>query len=185
MRFLRGLPILLLAALACRARTPPPSNPGSDCGTPMGRTRSCAITLSGALSSRVSCSVEPVYEGLNDEFLLRLSVESSSPERVGGPVSVAVGFRGQPRIATYRNTDPGAKSMMYAYSSTYLEEWSETVAGPGSPQGKHALTLTSLGTPFCLSSSKAYPQMQGTLDATLPASPGSPAAGTVSLRATF
>jgi len=185
MRLLRALPILSLAALACGARTPPPSNPPSDCGNPVGRTRSCAITLSGALTSRVSCSIEPVYEGLNDEFLLHLTVESSSPERVGGPVSVAVGFRGQPHIATYRNTDPGAKSVMYAYSSTYLEEWSETVAGPGAPQGKHALTITSVGTPFCLSSSKAYPQIRGTLDATLPASPGSGGAGTVSLRATF
>ena len=185
MRLFRALPILLLAALACRARTPPPPNPGSDCGTPAVRNRSCAISLSGALSSRVSCSVEPVYEGLNDEFLLRLSVESSSPERVGGPVTVAVGFRGQPRVATYKNTDPGAKSVMYAYSSTYLEEWSETVAGPGTPQGKHALTITSMGTPFCLSSSKTYPQIQGTLDATLPASPSSGASGTVNLRATF
>ncbi|MFL5311529.1 MAG: hypothetical protein ACJ79H_13845 [Myxococcales bacterium] len=131
------------------------------------------------------CSVEPVYEGSSDEFLLRLSVESSSPDRVGGPVSVAVGFRGEPRIATYRNTDRGAKSMMYAYSSTYLEEWSETAAGPGAPQGKHSLTITSVGTPFCLSSSKTYPRMQGTLDATLPASAGSAGVGTVSLRATF
>ena len=74
---------------------------------------------------------------------------------------------------------------MYAYSSTYLDEWSETVAGPGVPQGKHALTIASVGTPFCLSSSKGYPQIQGTLDATLPASPSSTASGTVSLRATF
>ena len=179
-----ALPILSLAALACSPR-PSRSNVSSDCGNPVGRTRSCAMTLSGALTSRVRCSVEPVYEGLNDEFLLRLSVESSSPERVGGPVSVAVGFRGEPRIATYRNTDPGARSVMYAYSSTYLEEWSETVAGPGAAQGKHTLTITSVGTPFCLSSSKAYPQIQGTLDATLPASPSSPSSGTVSLRATF
>jgi hypothetical protein len=181
---LRALPILSLVALACSAR-PSRSNVSSDCGNPVGRTRACAVTLSGALTSRAKCSVEPVYEGLNGEFLLRLSVESSSPERVGGPISVAVGFRGEPRIATYRNTDPGAKSVMYAYSSSYLEEWSETVAGPGKPQGRHALTITSVGTPFCLSGSKAYPQIQGTLDATLPASPSSGASGTVSLRATF
>jgi hypothetical protein len=181
---LGALPILSLAVLACGAR-PSRSKVSSDCGNPVGRTRSCAITLSGALTSRVRCSVEPLYEGLNGEFLLRLSVESSSPERVGGPVSVAVGFRGEPRLTTYRNTDPGAKSMMYAYSNTYLEEWSEIVAGPGPRQGKHALTITSLGTPFCLSSSKAYPQIQGSLDATLPPSPSSAASGTVSLHATF
>jgi len=151
----------------------------------MGRTRSCAITLSGALTSRVRCSVEPVYDASSNEFVLHLGVESSNADRVGSPISVAVGFRGEPRIATYRNTDPGAKSVMYAYSSTYLEEWSETVAGPGAPQGKHALTIASVGTPFCLSSSKGYPLIQGTLDATLPASPSSTASGTVSLRATF
>ena len=151
----------------------------------MGRTRSCAITLSGALTSRVRCSVEPVYDASSNEFVLHLGVESSNADRVGSPISVAVGFRGEPRIATYRNTDPGAKSVMYAYSSTYLDEWSETVAGPGVPQGKHALTIASVGTPFCLSSSKGYPQIQGTLDATLPASPSSTASGTVSLRATF
>ena len=50
---------------------------------------------------------------------------------------------------------------------------------------KHALTIASVGTPFCLSSSKGYPLIQGTLDATLPASPSSTASGTVSLRATF
>jgi len=151
----------------------------------MGRTRSCAITLSGALTRRVRCSVEPVYDASSNEFVLHLGVESSNADRVGSPISVAVGFRGEPRIATYRKTDPGAKSVMYAYSSTYLEEWSETVAGPGAPQGKHALTIASVGTPFCLSSSKGYPQIQGTLDATLPASPSSTASGTVSLRATF
>lgn len=181
---LGALPILSLAILGCSARTPR-SNPSPECGTPMSRSRSCTIALSGALTSRVRCSVEPVYEGLSNEFVLRLGVESSSPDRVGGPVSIAVGFRGEPRIATYRNTDPGAKSVMYAYSSTYLEEWSETVAGPGAPQGKHALTIASVGTPFCLSRSKTYPQIQGTLDATLPASPSSNASGTVSLHATF
>ena len=179
-----ALPILSIAALACSARTSHTSA-STDCGSPVGRTRSCAITLSGALNSRMRCSVEPVYEGSNDEFLLRLSVESSSPDRVGGPVSVAVGFHGEPRVATYRNGDRGAKSVMYAYSSSYLDEWSQTVAGPGAPQGKYALTITSVGTPFCLSSSKAYPQLQGTLEATLPASTSSSASGTVSLRATF
>lgn len=181
---LGALLILSLAAAACSTGTPR-SDLTSDCGYPESRSRSCTIALSGALTNTVRCSVDPVYEGLNNEFLLRLSVESSNPERVGGPVSIAVGFRGEPRIATYRNTDPGAKSVMYAYSSTYLAEWSETVAGPGAPQGKHALTITSVGTPFCLSQSKAYPQMRGSLDATLPASTSSTASGTVNLRATF
>ncbi len=181
---LGALLILLLSLVGCKARTPR-SNPTPECGNPMSRSGSCTVALSGALTSRARCSVEPGYEGLSNEFVLRLSVESSSPERLGRPVSVAVGFRGEPRIGTYRNTDPGAKSMMYAYSTTYLEEWSETVAGPGAPQGKHALTIASAGTPFCLSSSKTYPQIQGTLDATLPASPSSNASGTVSLHATF
>ena len=137
---LAALSLLSVAALACSGRTSP-NKASSDCGNPMGRTRSCAITLSGALTSRVRCSVEPVYDASSNEFVLHLGVESSNADRVGSPISVAVGFRGEPRIATYRNTDPGAKSVMYAYSSTYLEEWSETVAGPGAPQGKHALSL--------------------------------------------
>ena len=181
---LRALPILSLAALACSAR-PAPSTVSSDCGNPVGRTRSCAMTLSGALTETLPCSVDPVYDVFRKEFVLRLGVESSDSARVGGRVSITVRFGGEPRIATYRNNDPGARSVMYAYSSTYLEEWSETVAGPGAAQGKHALTITSVGTPFCLSSSKAYPQIQGTLDATLPASPSSSSSGTVSLRATF
>src|SRR5438270_10538690 len=161
---LAALSLLSVAALACSGRSSP-TKASSDCGNPMGRTRSCAITWSGALTSRVRCSVEPVYDASSNEFVLRLGVESSNPDRVGGPISVSVGFRGEPRIATYRNTDPGAKSVMYAYSSSYLEEWSESVAGPGVSQGKYALTITSAGTPFCLASSKGYPQIQGTLDA--------------------
>jgi hypothetical protein len=142
------------------------------------------VTLSSALTDTLRCSVDPVYDGSNDEFLLRLSVESSDPTRVGGPVSITVGFRGEPRASTYRSSQPGAKSMMFAYSSTYLEEWSETAGGPA-PQGSHTLTITKVGSPYCFSLSKAYPRMQGSLDATLPATKSTSASGTVALRATF
>ena len=181
------LPVLLLAAAACSRSAPPePARPKvpSDCGYPETRTRSCMITLSSALTDTLRCSVDPVYDGSNDEFLLRLSVESSDPARVGGPVSITVGFRGEPRASTYRSSQPGARSMMFAYSSTYLEEWSET-AGGAAPQGSHTLTITKVGSPYCFSLSKAYPRMQGSLDATLPATKSTSASGTVALRATF
>src|SRR5712692_5884019 len=181
---LGALLILSLAAAACSTGTSR-SDLTSDCGYPESRSRSCTIALSGALTNTVRCSVDPVYEGLNNGFVLRLSVESSNPARVGGPVSIAVGFRGEPRIATYRNTDPGAKSAMFAYSSTYLAEWSEAVAGPVPPQGNHTLTIARVGTAYCLSHDKAYPQLQGSLHATLPATASSTASGTVTLRATF
>jgi hypothetical protein len=181
---LGALPILLLAAAACSAGAPR-SDLRSNCGNPASRTGACTITLSGALTDTLRCSVDPVFDGSNDEFLLRLSVESSNPARVGGPVSIAVGFRGEPRIATYRNSDPGAKSAMFAYSSSYLAEWSEAVAGPVAPQGNHTLTIANVGTAYCLSQNKAYPQMQGSLHATLPASGSSAASGTVSVRARF
>src|SRR5438067_2430660 len=127
---LGALPALLLAAAACSKSGPPArSSVPSDCGYPETRSRSCTITLSSALSDTLRCSVDPVYDGSNDEFLLKLSVESSNPARVGGPVSITVGFHGEPRASTYRSSQPGAKSMMFAYSSTYLEEWSETSAG--------------------------------------------------------
>src|SRR5713226_9175715 len=154
---LGALLTLSLAAAACSTGTPR-SDLTSDCGYPESRSGSCTIALSGALTNTVRCSVDPVYEGLNNEFLLRLSVESSNPTRVGGPVSIAVGFRGEPRIATYKNTDPGAKSAMFAYSSTYLAEWSEAVAGPVAPQGNHTLTIANVGTAYCLSQNKTYPQ---------------------------
>jgi len=181
---LGALPILSLAAAACSAgatRSDLPSN----CGNPASRTGACTIALSGALTDTLRCSVDPVFDGSNDEFLLRLSVESSNPARVGGPVTIAVGFRGEPRIATYRNSDPGAKSAMFAYSSTYLAEWSEAVAGPVAAQGNHALAIANVGTAYCLSQNKTYPQMQGSLQATLPASASSDASGTVTVRATF
>ncbi len=180
-----ALPILSLVVAGCSAGTPPRSGPTSNCGNPESRTGSCTITLSGALTDTLRCSVDPVYDSSNNEFLLRLSVESSNPARVGGPVSIALGFRGEPGIATYRNTDPGAKSAMFAYSSTYLAEWSEAVAGPVPPQGNHTLTIAKVGTAYCLSHDKAYPQLQGSLHATLPATASSTASGTVTLRATF
>jgi hypothetical protein len=184
MRF-GALLILSLAAAACSAGTAPRSEVAARCGIPESRSRSCTITLSGALNDTWSCSVDPVFDSSNNEFLLRLGVESSNPARVGGPVSIAVGFRGEPRIATYRNTDPGAKSAMFAYSSSYLGEWSEAVAGPVAPQGNHTLTIAKVGTAYCLSQNKAYPQMQGSLHATLPASASSEASGKVIVRATF
>jgi len=177
------MPILSLAAAACSAGAP--RSAPSNCGIPESRSGSCTITLSGALTDTLRCSVDPVFDGSNNEFLLRLNVESSNPARVGGPVSIAVGFRGEPRIATYRNTDPGAKSAMFAYSSTYLAEWSEAVAGPVPPQGNHTLTIANVGTAYCLSQNKTYPQMRGSLHATLPASASSDASGTVTVRATF
>ena len=182
---LGALPVLLLAGAAC-SRSAPPARSGlaSDCGYPETRSRSCTVTLSSALTETLKCSVDPVYDGSNDEFLLRLSVESSDPARVGGPLSVTVGFPGEPRASTYKSSQPGAKSLMFAYSSTYLEEWSET-AGSAAPQGSHTLTITKVGSPYCFSLSKAYPRMQGTLDATLPATKSTSASGTVALRATF
>jgi len=181
---LGALPILSLAAAACSAGTPR-SGVTSNCGIPASRSGACTIALSGALTDTLRCSVDPVFDASNNEFLLRLSVESSNPARVGGPVSITVGFRGEPRIATYRNTDPGAKSAMFAYSSSYLAEWSEAVAGPVAPQGNHALTIANIGTAYCLSQNKTYPQMQGSLQATLPASASSDASGTVTVRAIF
>jgi|SRR5712664_1522819 len=181
---LGALPILSLAVAACSAGTPR-SQVTSNCGIPESRSGACTVTLSGALTDTLRCSVDPVFDGSNNEFLLRISVESSNPGRVGGPVSIAVGFRGEPRIATYRNTDPGAKSAMFAYSSTYLAEWSEAVAGPVAAQGNHALAIANVGTAYCLSQNKTYPQMQGSLQATLPASASSDASGTVTVRATF
>jgi hypothetical protein len=182
---LGALPILSLAAAACSAGTPRSGGVTSNCGIPESRSGACTIGLSGALTDTLKCSVDPVFDGSNNEFLLRLSVESSNPSRVGGPVSIAVGFRGEPRIATYRNTDAGAKSAMFAYSSTYLAEWSEAVAGPVAPQGSHTLTIANVGTAYCLSQNKTYPRMQGSLHATLPASASSEASGTVIVRATF
>jgi len=178
------LPILSLVAAACSAG-PKHSEVASNCGTPPSRSGTCTVALSGALTSTLACSVDPVFDGPNNEFLLRLSVESSNPARVGPPVNIAVGFRGEPRIATYRNTDPGAKSAMFAYSSSYLGEWSEAVAGPVAPQGTHTLTIGNVGTAYCLSENKSYPQLKGNLHATLPASASSEAAGTVVVHATF
>jgi len=182
MRFVAP-PLLILAAVAC-SRGAPRAPSASDCGYPETRSRSCTVTLSSALTETLRCSVDPVYDASNDEFLLRLNVESSDPSRVGGPVSVTVGFRGEPRASTYRSSQLGAKSLMFAYSSTYLEEWSETAGGPAR-QGSHTLTITKVGSPYCFSLSKAYPRMQGTLDATLPATKSTSASGTVALRATF
>jgi len=125
-----------------------------------------------------------VYDRSSNEFVLRLSVESSNPARVGGPVNITVGFRGEPRASTYKTSEPGAKSMMFAYSSSYLEEWSET-AGGAAPQGSHTLTIAKVGAPYCFSLSKAYPRMQGSLDATLPATKSTTASGTVALHAAF
>jgi len=181
---LGALPSLLLAAAACRPATSPSPDPVSNCGLPESRARACTITLTRALTDTLPCSADPVYDAAKDEFLLRLSVASSNPDRVGGPVSVLVGFRGEPRISAYRSSQRGARSVMYAYSTTYLEEWSETAGGPAS-QGDNTLTITKVGSPYCSSLSKAYPRLQGSLDATLPASASSAASGTVALRATF
>src|SRR5205807_2173513 len=140
---------------ACRPATSPSPDPVSNCGLPESRARACTITLTRALSDTLPCSAYPVYDAAKDEFLLRLSVASSNPDRVGGPVSVLVGFRGEPRISAYRSSQRGARSVMYAYSSTYLEEWSETAGGPAS-QGDHTLTITKVGSPYCSSLSKAF-----------------------------
>ena len=184
MRLGAALPVLLLAAAACRRPATPPPEPASDCGLPESRTRPCTITLSRALTDTLPCTADPVYDAAKNEFVLRLTVESSNPDRMGGPVSILVGFRGEPRAQAYRSSQIGARSLMYAYSSSYLEEWSETAGGPAA-QGEHTLTITKVGAPYCSSLSKAYPRLQGSLNATLPASASSQAAGTVALRATF
>jgi hypothetical protein len=179
-----ALAILLVAAAACGSRAPRTA-PRSDCGYPQSRTTSCTIVLSGALRETLTCSVEPVYDAFRRQSVVQIGVDSSESSRLGGRVSIAVRFPGEPRVGTYRNTDPGASSAMYAYSSNYLEEWSETVGPPDIPQGSHTLTITKIGTPYCDSGGKAYPGLRGNLAATLFASTTSTASGAVSVRATF
>jgi hypothetical protein len=177
-----AMPILALALTACDGRR----RAGSDeCGPPQRSGAPCTVALSGALKGTMTCApVAAVYKASQDEFIFRLEVESSNP-RVGGRVNVTVRSPGAPRVGTYRNTDAGAKSVMYAYSSNYLREWSQAAGGATGPQGNHTLTISKVGVPFCLSDGKAYPGIRGSLHASLPASGSSAASGIVNLRATF
>jgi hypothetical protein len=179
------LAIVSLAATACSSRAATHAAPRSDCGYPQSRTTPCTVILSGALHETMTCSVEPVYDAFRRQSLVQIGVDSSDSSRLGGRLTVAVRFPGEPRVGTYRNTDPGASSAIYAYSSSYLEEWSENAGPRDAPQGSHTLTITKVGTPYCDSGGKAYPGLRGSLAATLPASSTSTASGTVSLRATF
>ena len=181
---LRALAILWLVAAACTARAPR-STARSDCGYPQSRTTACTVVLSGALHDTLTCSVEPVYDAIRRQSVVEIGVQSSESSRLGGRVTAAVRFPGEPHVGTYRNTDRGASGAIYAYSTSYLEEWSATSGQQDVPQGSHTLTITNVGTPYCETGGKAYPGLRGSLAATLPASRTSTASGTVSLRATF
>ena len=144
-----------------------------------GQTGSCTAVLSGALTGTWDC--RPAYTqfdsatGLSD-FGFDLPASGTRPA-----IFVAVEWVGVPMVATYSSADSGASASLLVTSSG--NQWSADV-GSGSPVGSYQLTLTSVAKNGVTSGGVAY-KTDGSLAATLPASAGTGASGTINLSITF
>jgi hypothetical protein len=170
---------LALLAAACGSSVPNVLN-----------NNSCSASVTGAVSiSSLSCLATAGFDANNDNLG---AVAFSFTNATGGAYQVVagVGFTGAPATKTYANTDSGAKGAVEVLQTSGGMTWAAIAgASPSSEdQGSYSLSLTSLGTQINNPDGgpgEAFLSVHGTLTATMPAVPGTPAAGTTTLSATF
>lgn len=147
----------------------------------IGGSDHCSVTLTGAQTGTYDCkSAIAVWDQTKNEtsFVFSVSEAGTTPQ-----ILVVISFKNEPHSATYASTDTGVLGGATVYISGGSSGWTAS-SDPGSPQGSFSLKFTGVLTAYTASNGKTY-STAGSLDATLPATSGSAATGTVILHATF
>jgi len=139
---------------------------------------SCSITLSGAATGASWCTSSGLYNAVSGVSSVAVTTTLSG-------LSISVNFPGSMHVGTFKNTDPGANTAITFAAPATANAWTATTAG-GSAQGSYTLTLTSTGTGMVSGiGNDSFPDVHGTLNATLDAVAGTGSTGAVTLAATF
>jgi hypothetical protein len=154
---------------------------GGDATSPITTLNANAtITLTGAQTgSFTATNLAAVYGTTSQRGSFGFSTQASSATAV----TVAITFTGEPHTGHFKNTDVGAQAGLNV-SPGSPQFWVASDANTATPYGSYDLNLTSVTTTSSVSNGKTY-TVAGTLDAILPAVPGSGTTGTVTLHATF
>ena len=142
-----------------------------------GQTASCTATLSGALSGTYDCKpAATAWQSSNNmgAFAFQVQQAGSTPG-----IQVGIGWTGEPQVKHYKQSDADAQGGVIVQTAS-SQNWS-AVAGF---QGTYDLNFTSVTNPISASNGKVY-TTAGTLDATLPATSGTGATGTITVHVTF
>ena len=142
-----------------------------------GQTASCTVALSGALSGTYDCKpAATAWQSSNNMggFAFQVQQAGNTPA-----IQVGIGWTGEPQVKHYKQSDSGAQGGVTVQTAS-SQNWS-AVAGY---QGIYDLNFTSVTNPISASNGKVY-TAAGTLDATLPATSGTGATGTITVHVTF
>jgi hypothetical protein len=146
----------------------------------------CIITLSGAVTATLTIpNISALWDPGSNQTLV--TFRSGIPGQNNTYVLGTVAFPGEPHIGTFASTDPGAIGYVESGAPAFGYRASAgggfMVGGLPSPAGSYTMTLSEVS----VSSDPANTSrpVHGTFDATLPAVPGTPVSGTVTLHATF
>jgi len=153
----------------------------SPSGLQAGVSRTCFVTLSGALSGTYDCRpATTTWSSFDNTGLFTFGVVLSGT--VPG-ISVPIGWDSEPTVRTYSNTDPLAEADMSVTTSTN-QVWRATVGQGTPPTGSYTLIFTSVLANASGASGVGY-SAEGTLSAILTPVTSTGATGTLTLTATF
>ncbi len=159
-------------------------------GPQQGISKSCTVTLSGAVSGTYDCRPATTsYGSATDNTAFSFGVPASGSRPAIGLTVVWIGiptdsiYRNSDSTYSYKYNDVGAQADISVTTSNN-QTWLATV-GEGTPAaGTYNLTFTSVVLNGATQSGNLY-SAEGTVTATLPAVASSGAIGTIILSATF
>jgi hypothetical protein len=145
-----------------------------------GSIAGCTLTVSGGTSGSYPCSLRVAsWSSLSDmgQIILGRIATADTPS-----ISATVTFPGEPRAGTYSDSDPDANTRITVTSGTAY--WTMTVGASAPKRGSYTMVLAQVAATKEAGDNQIF-AASGTLDATLPAVPGTSATGDVTLHANF
>ena len=179
---------LALTSVACGGSSDAPPQRGGSAGgssdAPPQRETSaggpCTITLSGAVTGSVSCTVAVLHDGQKDVTAFGLTVQQSTP---GGGADVRIAGPAKTGTLTDANC---LECTIFAFATAGNPPPTWAMQLKPRKQGSFSLTIDSLGAGSNgPNGGVAYPSPHGSATAVLPADQGTGATGTVNLSAKF
>jgi hypothetical protein len=136
---------------------------------------SCAIALTGAVTSNISCTLAVgAYSTATGQSAISLTTTSST-------FALSVGFPGTVHTGTYHSTDAGAIGAITTAQGS--SSWA-AIPTAGAVTGSYTVSLTTVATLSTTAAGTGY-SLHGTIDATLAPIAGTGSSSNVTLHATF
>ena len=142
----------------------------------------CTLITTGSESLSVPCHVSAAYEAAGNQTGIVITGQTNA-------VTVTCGIKIPGQVtakATYSNNSPGVTGACAVQTVTPNGGgWTATRSASSPDRGTFLTTLTSMGVGYTSPGGSIYLAPTGSINATLPAVPYTPATGTVTLTASF